>query len=104
MSIPVGQYVIVRTHDAGVHAGHYVSHSGREVVVANSRRLWYWSSQFTLSELALTGVPSSRVGTVKFSVENPQEVHLLEACEIIPCSEVGVNSIRAIIPYTNNVD
>lgn len=38
----VGQYVIVRCRDAGVHAGVLESHQGRECVLTDSRRLWYW--------------------------------------------------------------
>jgi hypothetical protein len=38
----IGKYVIVRCRDAGVHAGILESHEGRECVINNSRRLWYW--------------------------------------------------------------
>ena len=37
-----GKYVIVRCHDAGVHAGILESYNGREAVLTESRRLWYW--------------------------------------------------------------
>lgn len=37
------EYVIVRTFSAGVFAGRLLSRDGREVVLLNARRLWYWS-------------------------------------------------------------
>ena len=36
-------YVIVRTYSAGVFAGTLESRKGKEVVLSQARRLWYWS-------------------------------------------------------------
>jgi hypothetical protein len=40
----IGKYVIVRCRDAGVHSGILESHNGRECVLTESRRLWYWKT------------------------------------------------------------
>ena len=89
----VGKYVIVRCHDAGVHAGVLVANEGREAVLSESRRLWYWkpaAGQKFLSGVAVAGLdPSSKVG-----VSLPR-IHLTETCEIIECTEVATASIRA---------
>ncbi len=95
-----GQYVIVRARDAGVHAGEYVSHSGREVVIRNSRRLWRWWSAFTLSELALTGVRGGKEGEVRFAAVIAEEMRILDGCEIIPCTDAARTSIEGIKPWT----
>jgi hypothetical protein len=42
-------YVIVRTHSAGVFAGNLIKRSGQEVELANVRRLWYWKGAASLS-------------------------------------------------------
>lgn len=94
-----GQYVIVRARDAGVHAGEYVSHSGREVVLRNSRRLWRWWSAFTLSELAITGVRPGKENEVRFAAVIADEMRVLDACEIIPCTEVARISIEGVTPW-----
>ena len=47
------RYVIVRTHSAGVFAGNLLSRKGKEVVLTNARRLWYWIGAASLSELAV---------------------------------------------------
>ncbi len=89
----VGKYVIVRCHDAGVHAGVLESHNGRECVLTESRRLWYWkpanNSSF-LSGVAECGLHSdSKVG-------RPQRrIHITENCEISECSPEAESSIRA---------
>ena len=87
----VGKYVVVRCHDAGVHAGVLESHSGRECVLSESRRLWYWKPKNGakyLSGVATAGLhPSSKVGA-------PVRIHLTENCEIIQCTPKAETSIR----------
>jgi hypothetical protein len=85
-----GRYVIVRCRDAGVHAGEYVSHKGREVVLENSRRIWYWSGAASLSELAVYG--AKNVSACKFGVAVVR-ITLADACEIIECCEDGAAMI-----------
>lgn len=87
----VGNYVIVRCRDAGVHAGVLVGHEGREATLSESRRMWYWKPArgAFLSGCAAHGVDSaSRLGT-------PVRVHLTETCEIIRCSDQAEASFRA---------
>lgn len=96
-----GTYVIVRARDAGVHAGEYVSHDGREVVIKNSRRLWRWWSSFTLSALATKGVLKSKIGECRFSTVVKPAVHILDACEIIPCTAAARKSIEGVTEWKN---
>ena len=50
------QYSIIRTYSAGVFAGYIKSRKGKEAVITNARRIWYWSGAASLSELSLKGV------------------------------------------------
>ena len=90
----VGKYVIVRCRDAGVHAGVLEAHEGREAVLTDSRRLWYWKpaqKKKFLSGVAVAGLDkSSKVGAAL------QRLHLTETCEIIACTDVSEKSIREI--------
>lgn len=45
----MSNYKIVRTYSAGVFAGEIESRNGREVVMKNARRLWYWDGAASLS-------------------------------------------------------
>ena len=89
----IGKYVIVRCKDAGVHAGVLVQHAGRECVLKDSRRLWYWkpaAGKF-LSAVANTGLSAnSKVG------QSVERLHLTENCEIIQCTGVAESSIRSM--------
>ena len=87
------KFVIVRSRDAGVHAGTLVSNRGRTVVLKDSIRIWYWSGAATLSELAVYG--PNNPASCKFGVP-VKEITLLEACEIIVCEPTGAKAIREV--------
>ena len=93
----VGQYVVVRCRDAGVHAGRLESHHGRECVLTNARRLWYWKpadGAAFLSGVAECGLHGdSKVGRAQ------NRLHLTETCEISRCSE---DAARSIISQKNH--
>ena len=86
-------YKIVRTYSAGVFAGYVESKKGKEVVLRNARRLWYWDGAASLSELAEYGV--SKPENCKFPCE-VEEITLMQVIEIIPCTKKAVKSIKAV--------
>lgn len=90
---PSGDYVVVRTYSAGVHAGYLKSRDGKEVVLTNARRLWYWKGAASLSQLA--GVGTSNIKACKFPAAIA-EIILTEAIEIIPCTEKARSLIESV--------
>ncbi len=85
--------VIVRTYTAGVFAGTLKSRKGKEVVLTNARRLYYWSGAASLSQLSVDGTGNPE--NCKFPVAVP-EVTLLEAIEILPLSLKAKKSIDSV--------
>jgi len=86
-------YKIVRTYSAGVFAGYLESRKGREVVMTNARRLWYWVGAASLSQLAVSG--TNNPNGCKFPVAVPR-VELLEAIEILDVTEAAKASIASV--------
>lgn len=86
-------YYIVRCDRAGVFAGHIKSREGREVVLTDVRRLWYWAGAASLSQMAIDGVKKPR--ECKFTVTAP-EIIVLDAIEILVCSDKAEKSIREV--------
>ena len=88
----IGKYVIVRCRDAGVHCGVLESAEGREAVLTDSRRLWYWkpAKGAFLSAVAVDGVS----GESKIGKAVPR-IALTEDCEIIECTEAAEASLRS---------
>jgi hypothetical protein len=91
LALALDQPVIVRTSAAGVHFGLYQGHNGREVTIRKARRLWYWwaAESISLSAVANYGIDQKKS---KIAAEVELTV-LLEACEIIPATEVAAASI-----------
>jgi hypothetical protein len=87
------KYYIVRTYSAGVFAGYIKSREGREVVIREARRLWYWKGAASLSQIAMSGV--SKPKECKFP-EPVGEITVTEAIEILECTNAGKESIQAV--------
>jgi hypothetical protein len=87
------KYVLVRTCSAGVVAGYLESRNGREVVLRNARRIWYWDGAASLSQLAMEG--TKKPDNCKFPCE-VDRVELLEAIEILDCTEKARISIHGV--------
>jgi hypothetical protein len=87
------KYVIVRTYSAGVFAGYIVSRNGREVVMRQARRLWYWKGASSLSQLAMEGVKYPN--ECKFPCE-VDRVELLEVIEILDVTDQAKQSIASV--------
>lgn len=86
----IGKKVIVRTQSAGVFFGFLSEKVGKEVILTNARRLWYWKTAndgISLSDMAIGGAHKDS----KFCA--PVDIWL-EAIEIIPCSDTAIKSIE----------
>jgi len=91
------KYVIARTYSAGVFAGYLQSKNGKEVVLINARRLWYWDGAASLSQLAMEGV--SKPENCKFPCEVGR-VELTEVIEILDCTEESRLNIKNVNVWT----
>ena len=89
----IGKVCMVRTYSAGVFLGTLKSREGKEVVLTDARRIWYWDGAASLSQLATEG--TSKPNTCKFPAP-VSEVLLTEAIEIIPATEAAIASIAAV--------
>lgn len=87
------RYVIVRTYSAGVFAGYLESRDGREVVMKNARRLWYWSGAASLSQLAMEGTKKPKECKFPVAVDR---IELMEAIEIIDVTKEAKKSIESV--------
>jgi len=92
-SVANNKYVIARTYSAGVFAGHLKSRKGKEVVLNDARRIWYWEGAATLSQLAMEG--TKLPDKCKFPQE-VDEIILTEVIEITPCTKEAEESIKGV--------
>lgn len=87
--------VMVRTYSAGVHFGELVSREGKEVVLKNAHRVFYWSNACSLSQLAIQGSQNKNTEN-KISIAVP-EIILTEAIEIISMTKESFDNLTAVI-------
>jgi len=88
---------MVRTYSAGVFFGGLKERVGKEVVLADARRVWYWDGAASLSELAQTG--TSKPDTCKFP-QSVTEIILTEAVELIPITEKALKTLYNVKIWT----
>ena len=92
-STMLNKKVIVRTYSAGVFYGVLVQKDGREGVVSNARRLWYWSGAASLSQLAVDGTVNP--SACKFPEPVPN-IELTEIIEVLETTEKAQSSIEGV--------
>lgn len=90
-------YVMCRTYSAGVFAGYLESREGKEVVLRDARRIWFWAGAASLSELATHG--TAQPDECKFPC-TVDKVILTEVIEIIDITEKAKNSIENVPVWT----
>lgn len=92
----MGKYYIVRGDRSGVFAGNIKERNGSEVTITDVRRLWYWAGACSISQLALDG--TAKPEDCKFTV-TLDEITILDAIEIIPCTNKAEKSIRGVAEW-----
>ena len=89
----IGKICVVRTYSAGVFVGEVAERNGKECLLKNARRLWYWDGAASLSQLANEGVKKPE--NCKFPAP-VAEILLTEAIEFIPATEAAIKSIDSV--------
>ena len=93
METNIGKKVIIRGDRSGVEFGTLVAQNGQEVTLHNARRIWYWDGAASLLQLAVDG--TSKPSECKFTVA-VESITILDAIEIIPCTDKSVKSIESV--------
>jgi hypothetical protein len=87
---------IVRTYSAGVFFAEIVRRKGKEAVLKNARRLWYWQGAASLSQLAQSG--TTKPNGCKFP-EAVSQIEVTEVIEILDVTEEAAATIDAVMPW-----
>jgi hypothetical protein len=88
---------IVRTYSAGVFFAIVHKRNGKEAVLRDARRLWYWAGAASLSELAERGTSAPTQCKFPISVE---EIVVTEVIEILSVTPKAAATIDGVVPWT----
>lgn len=87
------EFKVVRTYSAGVFAGYVESREGKEIVLRNAIRIWYWKGAASLSQLVMEGVKEPN--ECKFAMP-VGKVTLTEVIEILDCTQAAKENIEGV--------
>lgn len=86
-------YKIVRSFAAGVFAGYIESRNGKEVVMIDARRIWYWEGAATLSQLAMEGVKSPERCKFPRAVDRVEILEVIEILDVTPAAKANIEAV-----------
>ena len=86
----LNKVVVVRSVNAGVYFGTLEEIEGSAVRLSSVRNIWSWEGAACLAQLAEEGVRGGKVS------QEVKELLILDACEILPLSEVALISLNRI--------
>ena len=86
--------VMVRSVNAGVFYGEFVSRLNDVVTLRSARRCWYWAGAASLSQLATTGTTKPK--ECKFPTPTSGEHVILGVCEIIEVTPEALASLDSV--------
>lgn len=87
--------VMVRTYSAGVHFGTLIKKDGKEVLLGNAHRVFYWNNACSLSQLAVEGSKEKNVDNkISMAVD---KILLTEAIEIILMTALAYDNLKEVI-------
>lgn len=75
----IGEKVLIRTINAGVHYGTLVERNDKIVLLSNAKRIWSWSGAFSLNEIAMVGLDKNG-SKISMPIDS---IILTEAIEIL---------------------
>lgn len=90
------QFKIIRTYSAWVFAWYVENRTGKEAIITDAIRLWYWSWAASLSQLAVEGVKNP--WNCKFSIP-VSKIELTEVIEILDVTKDAEDIIKSVKPW-----
>ena len=67
-----GNYVVVRSGQAGVFAGEFIEKNGAEVTLKNARKIYKWDGAYTVEDIAVKGL--ANVNSCQITIVVPEIV------------------------------
>ena len=87
------EYKIIRGDRSGVFSGYVKSLNGKEAVIYEARRLWFWSGAASLSQLAIDG--TTKPNDCKFP-ESVSKIQLTDVIELLDVTDKAKKSNESV--------
>lgn len=90
----IGKKVIIRGSYSGVQYGTLEKAAGTNVILKDSRRLWYWNGAASLTQLSQEGVKYPK--DCKFTVTSQKPIYISDVIEILVCTDTAIRNIQEV--------
>jgi hypothetical protein len=87
------EFKMFRGDRSGVFVGYLKSLAGKDAIILEARRIWYWTGAASLSQLALEG--TNNPANCKFP-ESVSKIQLTDVIEVLDVTEKAKKSIDSV--------
>lgn len=87
------EYKLFRGDRSGVFVGYLKSLSGKEAIILEARRIWYWTGAASISQLAIDG--TNNPANCKFP-EAVSKMQLTDVIEVLDVTERARKSLDSV--------
>lgn len=93
----IDKKVIIRGRYSGVQYGTLEQVDGTNVILKDSRRLWYWNGAASLTQLSQEGVKYPQ--DCKFTVTSQTPIYISDMIEILVCTDTAIQNIQEVAEW-----
>ena len=93
MENELSEYKIIRTYSAGVFFAKIESRNGKEGVLIDARRIWYWKGAASLSELAVRGTNDPLNCKFPIAVKKIVVTEIIEILDVTILAEASIKGV-----------
>lgn len=87
------EYKMIRGDRSGVFVGYLKSLNGKEAILLEARRIWYWTGAASISQLAIDG--TNNPTNCKFP-EAVSKIQITDVIEVLDVTEKAKKSIESV--------
>ena len=88
------EYKIIRGDRSGVFAGYLKSLNGKEAIVLDCRRIWYWTGAASISQLAIDGTNNPANCKFPEAVSKMQITDVIEVLDVTAKAKASLDSVK----------
>lgn len=87
------EYKLIRCDRSGVFAGYLKSLNGKDAIILEARRIFYWSGAASLSQLAIDGTKTPNACKFPESVTKIQVTDVIEILDVTDKAKKSIDSV-----------
>ena len=88
------EYKLIRCDRSGVFAGYLKSLNGKEAIILEARRIFYWTGAASLSQLAIDGTKSPSSCKFPEAVTKILVTDVIEVLDVSSKAQASINSVQ----------